>query len=732
MTKKTLAIDTETTGVDLYHSAAPYFVSMCEEGQDPVYYEWPVDPLTREVIPDPDDLAEIRSMLEGADVVVGHNIKFDVTAMKVVLPDYEWPWHKTVDTLMASHLLTSMLRHNLTDVTMRWLRVDIEPLEKNLKAACMKARDFCRRYLPHWRIAREGEDDMPSVKGSAKARDKGGADERPWKCDAWLPRLLRHVASSGEKVLNDEGEAVDLSDFACQEYLWWETVARDYAVADSAATVAVWPVMCEEIVRRGYWDNFMERMELPRLAYLLERRGITVKASEYCTLKAKYEAQSQACHAECMAVAQGLDYPLVMPKGGRNQSLDAFVFGEPYLNLPPLKWTAPKQGDPKPTFDKDDLAHYAVTLPEGSPGHRFCKALASKRKKDKALESLETYRRFALPYGDPRSDEDGEYWILHPSINPAFTGTTRWSSTNPSEQTISKQADAEGYSLRDIFCPPPGYELWSMDAKNIELRIPFYVSGEEALIDLFERPDDPPYFGSNHLANFHAVYPEIWEAEYESLLKDKNHIKKKFADSWYQWCKNGGFCKQYGGGRAKTDATFRRQGAYDLLNSKFAKLNRLNEQKIKEAERYGYVETMKCMGRKRGYPLMCTRTENDRVLSTVPLSYFVQGTAMEWTNRGMIRADVQLRQWQTRGFDAYMYIQCHDEIVFAMPAGGDPRADLQKEKSRKGRPYFRTSNLWRARILQGLLEEGGKDIGLPTPVGVEYHGSSWGKGVTVA
>lgn len=714
-----LAIDTECTGLDLYHGARPYLVTLCYEGQHPVAYEWDVDPLTRRVDPHPQDLAEIQGALSEADEIIGHNIKYDVTAMRTILPDYQWPWDRTYDTLMASHILGSILTHNLTDVVRRHLRINILPLEQSLKKACVEARAYAKKHLPDWRLAKEGLPDMPSVKGDSKARDKGGADERPWKNDGWLPKALFNLWHI------QETESVGLDHP-------WRTVLRDYAVTDSASTIALWPVMREKIEQADLWDNFVERMHLPRLAHDLERRGVTVRKSSHTSLGRKYHDQATELQSRCVNIAKSFDYDLTLPRSGRNQSLDTFAFD--VMKLPVLGHTRPKKTEPKPIFDKNALGHYEVTLPDRSRQLYFCKALSSLRKKQKALEALSLYGKFALDYPpDPNSDVFDDYWILHPSINPAFTGTTRWSSTNPSEQTISKQADEEGYSLRDVFCPPPGYELWSLDAKNIELRIPFYVCGEEVLIELFEQPDKPPYYGSNHLANFHAVYPDIWDKELREVGFEKvgPHCKKKYAATWYQWCKNGGFAKQYGGGRAKVDATFRRAGAYDLLDSKFGRLAGLNRQKIQEAEKYGYVETMPRKGRRRGYPLMCTRTEHHRILTTVPLSYFVQGTAMEWTNEGMVNCDVQLTKWRKAGFDAYMFIQQHDEIVFAMPKGGDPRADIEKEKSHKGKPYFRTSNWWRVRVLQRIMEGSGKDLNLPTPVGIEYHDTCWGKGITL-
>jgi hypothetical protein len=172
-----------------------------------------------------------------------------------------------------------------------------------------------------------------------------------------------------------------------------------------------------------------------------------------------------------------------------------------------------------------------------------------------------------------------------------------------------------------------------MDAKNIELRIPAYKANEKEMIALFEKPDEPPYFGSNHLLNFHTVYGDIWDSELQVVGFDRvgAHCKKKYASTYYQWCKNGGFKVQYGGLNA--DDAFHRTGAHDKLRGRFSNLlgaGGLNDRCIRRAEKFGYIETEPDIhvDPNRGYPLLCTRTQYGGILPTVPLNYYVQGTAM--------------------------------------------------------------------------------------------------------
>ena len=102
----------------------------------------------------------------------------------------------------------------------------------------------------------------------------------------------------------------------------------------------------------------------------------------------------------------------------------------------------------------------------------------------------------------------------------------------------------------------------------------------------------------------------------------------------------------------------------------------------------------------------------------MPLNYRTQGTAGWWMIRAMNRCQEQLVRWRSAGFDGFIALTVHDELVFDFPkakAGAD------------GKP----GNLWRMRTLQRLMERGGEDIGVPTPVSVEHHEKSWAKGVAL-
>lgn len=691
-----ISLDSETSGVDFNHGLAkPFFVTTCNEEGEQLYWEWEVDPLTREVQVVEEDVEEIATLLnpynnpDGLDAVVLQNAKFDVKALATLRPEFgeDWLWGITHDTLIAGHLLASNQPHDLTSMVLHYLGDDIEPLEKALEVACKAARALVRRkdwVAEHgqWLIADEGVPGMPSAK------------EGKWKFDTWLPRAV--------------AKHLDYPD----SHPWW-TVLRDYANADSAVTLKLWMHMRRELKSRGVWEIYLERMKAIPVAYRMESGGVSLSKARLDQLKTEYAAESARAAEECLFIARESGFDLKLPKGASpNGSLREFLFD--HLGLTPMRGIKAKTD--QPTLGKAAIEYYESSLPEG-PALKFIRALQGKRKRDTALAYMDGYERFWVPAVQDRGDGlDIEGWYrLYPSLNPTGTDTLRWSSSQPNEQNISKKS---GFNLRWCFGPLPGREWWSLDAKNLELRIPAYESGERMMVDLFERENDPPYFGSYHLLIFDILHPE-------KFAKDGAKCKDIYESTWYQYTKNGNFAVTYGAVEESgtADRAYHVPGAQRIIKDRLRDLAALNQKYIAFADKHGYVETLpdRTVNPKRGYPLLCTRSEYGWVLPTVPFNYHVQSSAMWWMMKAMIRCQDKLDQWRQDGFDGSIVLQVHDELVFDLPKRAHPKTDPRR------------SNLGRIRVLQRLMEQGGEDFipSIKTPVSVEYHETDWSTGVSL-
>ncbi len=680
-----ISLDTEDTGVDFYHGARPFFVTLCRENGEQRWWggpenPWPVDPLTRRPDVSYEDLIQIQSEIDAADRITGHNIRFDVKALSFTFADaglaLHWPWEKTHDTLIAGHLLASNRPHNLTDMVMEYLNYDIEPLEKALEEAVNQARRYCRSHLKTWRIANEDDPELPSAK------------EKTWRFDYWLPMLLADRLGYSE----------------------WLTVLRDYSNADSATSLALWKVLEKQLHERHLWKIYKERLKLLPIALELENRGVTVNQRRVVELLDKFQAKLAESEKTCVSVAKKYNYDLVMPKGPSSGSLNTFVFD--VLKLSVVNHTKKTYN---PSFDsKIAIPHYLDEYDKDTDEHLFVKNVAKARKRKTSLDALNGYLRFGLHNGNP-----GRWLQLHTSANPTGTDTLRWSFKQPNTSNVSKQeieclecrgdgcdecnhTGIESFNLRYCFGPAAGREWWAMDYQNLELRIPAYESGERKMIDLFERAGDPPYFGSYHLLNCSILYPDL----FWPLAEQKGEFKTRYAGSYYTWGKSSGLALQYGCQARKFDQTARREGGFYEVRGNLSELFKLADSLFKFADRHGYVETIpdREVDPAHGYPILVTRTEYGKVLPTVPLAYHVQSTAMQCTNKAMIRWDKKLREWQREGFNAFLTMQGHDELVTDMPRG---------------------DNWARAQELKRLMEQSGDDIGVPLPVSCKRHRGPW-------
>lgn len=658
-----IALDSETTGIDFYHGAKPFMVQVCYEDGVQDWWEWDVDPLTRQPKVSRKDVQQIKQEIDKADEIVFQNAKFDIAALYSIGLKGEWPWHKTHDTLLAGHLLATNQPHDLATMALVYLDMDIQIHEEVLKGNTNMARKLAKDEYPDWRIANKGLPDMPSVKGTF------------WKYDTWLPRAAALA------------ENLELS------HPWWDTCAR-YANIDAIATLALFRRQREILKKRMLWNIYLERLKLLPIVYKMQETGITLSNKRLKEIQTVYQEESNKAGHVCLSIAKSCSYELTLPKSGNNNSLREFIFD--VLQLKPLK-KSPKTG--APSLDKEVLENYEDTLKRTSKAYRFVKHLRDKRKRDTALSYMESYEKFMLPIKD-------EWRRLHPNLNITGTDTLRWSSNNPNEQNISKK---EGFNLRYCFGPAKGREWWALDYNNLELRIPAYEAGEEEMIQLFEKPDDAPFLGSYHLLVCSILHSKKWKEH----LQEGADFEKKYP-TIYGKVKNGNFAVQYGSVEQSgtADRAYGVKGAFRQIKKRFKKIHGpdgLNEQMIKHANKYGLVSTIPDseVDSSHGYPILCSRSNWGGISPTIPLNYHVQSTACWIVMRAMIKVQSYLDELNKKREQFFMIMNVHDELVLDFP-----------HKPHKG-------NLPKVKRIQRIMESIGDCINVPLTCDIEYHNKNW-------
>lgn len=347
-----LAIDCETSGLDHFHGCRPFLVTTCDQDGEQQCWEWNVDPLTREVQVLPEDVEEIRGVIDDAPLLVGHNIRFDARALRMIGVVQEWPWYKTEDTVVAAHLLNSSVDHDLSNTVNRYVDgVSIWSFEDKLGEAVKSARRWVSHHRKDWRQAKDGDPMLPSSR-------------EMWRSDYWLPRAC---------YLNDEEVRTAHPE--------WESVLRNYANADSAATAMLWPVMRSLMAKSGRMPWYRSRMTALPAFQDMEDRGPTVSEKGLTDLEDEYRASIYTSESVMVNLAKRDGYELNLPKGAVNKSLTEYMFG--VMKLPVAVET--EKGNP--SLNAAALEAYTVgeCYLDDDRQRLFCSHLASTRKRQTAL-----------------------------------------------------------------------------------------------------------------------------------------------------------------------------------------------------------------------------------------------------------------------------------------------------------------------------------------------------------
>jgi DNA polymerase-1 len=334
------------------------------------------------------------------------------------------------------------------------------------------------------------------------------------------------------------------------------------------------------------------------------------------------------------------------------------------LNAPVHKTT--KTG---PSTDKETLFAIKSSTEPGSAVNTFVSDVLHLRKVSTALGYLSSYKALEI---------NGR---LYPSIHPHGTKTTRVSSSDPNLQNVSKQDDKEladtneetGINLRGIFGPSKDYTWYAMDYDQLQLRIFAYAAGSSRLIEQFEAGYD-----------FHTyVASKLFDT------KEPTTIQRRAA-------KYVNFGIIFGAGESRIDHMTGIPGAYRAFSRQFPEVPKFIHRCIQQVERHGFVETM------GGY-----RLHVPLELAYKGANMVVQGTEGEMVKEAMLRCERYLNHVNQKGVSLLM--QVHDELLFEFPIN-------------------RVGNNHTLKVLSGLMEDAGTELGMKTPVGVKHHPRTWATG----
>jgi DNA polymerase-1 len=235
---------------------------------------------------------------------------------------------------------------------------------------------------------------------------------------------------------------------------------------------------------------------------------------------------------------------------------------------------------------------------------------------------------------------------VHSSFRQTVAATGRLSSSDPNLQNIPIRT-AAGREIRRAFIAPAGRKLVVADYSQIELRILAHISGDQNLIDAFERGDDIHRATAARIFN---VAPDLVSSEMRFAAKRIN------------------FALLYGMaaftlGKDLGVPTSEAKAYVDSYFDQFPKVRGCLDGVLEEARATREVRTI--FGRVRPIPDIAAsngavRANAERMALNAPF----QGSAADIIKIAMIRLDEALAR---RGLQSLLILQVHDELVLESP-----------------------------------------------------------------
>jgi len=255
-----LAVDTETTGTDVFHGCRPFLITACDGSYNYIYRGY-VNHYNREVTWEDEDIRSFTNLCKRADQIVMHNSNFDIRMLDAIGVNTDYIKYKLEDTLVASHVISSGDVHGLKDLAIKYLDLwddDEKELERAVKSALREARRL------GYDVARHGHPHFPAIKKSGTSF---------WKMDYWL------------------------APEACEKY----------AILDVERTLRLWSVFKAEIFKTNLWQQYRTRMELLPIAYDMQTVGKSCYREEMDSLVGQLTADVER-HSKKIKQLSGINY----------------------------------------------------------------------------------------------------------------------------------------------------------------------------------------------------------------------------------------------------------------------------------------------------------------------------------------------------------------------------------------------------------------------------------------
>ena len=235
---------------------------------------------------------------------------------------------------------------------------------------------------------------------------------------------------------------------------------------------------------------------------------------------------------------------------------------------------------------------------------------------------------------------DNETLNIHSSFNQTITSTGRISSSEPNLQNIPVRMEM-GRRIRRVFVPrnPDNY-LVDADYSQIELRVLAHISGDENLINAFNKDQD--------------IHTQTASQVFDVAIEDVTPAMRNSAKAVNFGIVYG--ISDFGLSRDLNIPRYEAKQYIDNYKMKYFGVNKYMEDIKKEAAKLGYVTTI--FGRKRYIEEIRSRNFNLRALGErLALNTPIQGTAADIIKIAMINVHKRLEE---NNMESKLILQVHD------------------------------------------------------------------------
>lgn len=388
---------------------------------------------------------------------------------------------------------------------------------------------------------------------------------------------------------------------------------KDYAGYISFVCFMAADMLTDKLDNTGMLKLFKEiEMPLTICLYDMEKEGILVKPDELKAYGEELQKQINTLEGSIHEAA-GCDFNINSPK----------QLGEVLFEKMGLK------GGKKTKTGYSTAADVLEKLAEDSP-------FVADILKYRGLAKLKsTYADGLLGFIDDNNR-------IHSTFTQTITATGRLSSTDPNLQNIPIREE-QGRLIRKVFVPKDGYVFLDADYSQIELRILAHMSGDEKLIEAYNREDD-----------IHRITAsEVFNTPFEEVTDIQRRNAKAV---------NFGIIYGISSFGLSQDLSISRKDAKDYIDKYFETYPQVKsfiDSLVNGAKENGYALTM--YGRRRPIPELNSsnfmqRQFGERVAMNAP----IQGSAADIMKIAMLRVYRKLKE---NNLKSKIILQVHDELL---------------------------------------------------------------------